>query len=70
MELPRFEKDVSSKEVAQALGDAGCAVIEQLVDDELMDRVASEVEPFVESTPFGDRRLYGEENSENRIFDS
>ena len=53
MELPRFEKDVSSKEVAQALGDAGCAVIEQLVDDELMDRVASEVEPFVESTPFG-----------------
>ena len=53
MEIPRFENDASSEDVAQALNDAGCAVIEQLAPDDLMDQVGSELEPFVELTPMG-----------------
>ena len=60
MELPRFGKDASSKEVAQALDSAGCAVIEELADEELMDKVGSELEPFVQSTPYGHDSFVGE----------
>ena len=53
MELPRFGREASSEDVAQALRDAGCAVIDQLAPHELMDQVGSELEPFVHATPFG-----------------
>ena len=53
MELPRFGRETSSEDVAQALRDAGCAVIDQLAPHELMDQVGSELEPFIHQTPFG-----------------
>ena len=53
MELPRFGREASSEDVAQALRDAGCAVNDQLAPHELMDQVGSELEPFVHATPFG-----------------
>ena len=53
MELPRLKKSSSSSEVAQALKEAGCVVIERLVSEELMSQVGSELKPFIHSTPFG-----------------
>ena len=59
MELPRLKKSSSSSEVAQALKEAGCVVIERLVSEELMGQVGSELKPFIHSTPFGPDSLLG-----------
>ena len=53
MELPRLEKSSSSSEVAQALKEAGCVVIEHLVSEEVMSQIGLEIRPFIDSTPFG-----------------
>ncbi len=60
MELPRYGRNASSEDVAQALRDAGCVVIEQLVSEELMEQVGSELEPFIHKTPFGLDSFTGE----------
>jgi ectoine hydroxylase-related dioxygenase (phytanoyl-CoA dioxygenase family) len=53
MEIPRFGHNVSSEEVAEALCTAGCAVVEQLINNDHMDQIAAEMEPFIAATAFG-----------------
>ena len=53
--VPRVGSDASVDEVEAALRAAGCVVVEELAPVELMDRVASELEPFLQATaPGGD----------------
>ena len=52
-DIPRFTRDASAEEIARALGAHGAAIIEGLVDDECCDRVAAELQPWLESTPLG-----------------
>ncbi|HJL64248.1 MAG TPA: phytanoyl-CoA dioxygenase family protein [Candidatus Thalassarchaeaceae archaeon] len=53
MEIPRFNRGVSGNKVADALRSAGCAVIECLASEELIERVSEEMEPFIKATAFG-----------------
>jgi ectoine hydroxylase-related dioxygenase (phytanoyl-CoA dioxygenase family) len=51
--IPRFPASAQVDEVAEALGEVGCAVVEELAPPELCDRVSAELDPHVESTPPG-----------------
>ena len=53
MTIPRFAADVPPATVAEALGEAGCAVIERLIDPAILDRARHELSPYLEATPFG-----------------
>src|SRR3954469_25183871 len=51
--LPRFGVDASAGEIESGLREAGCAVIERLVPDEHLDRIAAELEAHLEATAPG-----------------
>jgi ectoine hydroxylase-related dioxygenase (phytanoyl-CoA dioxygenase family) len=53
MDIPRLTRDAKAEEVKDALDRAGVAVVEKLAPDSLLDRVAAELAPFMELTPFG-----------------
>ena len=53
MEIRRFSASADPDAVAEALGADGCAVIEDLVPASTMDALASELEPWMASTPDG-----------------
>jgi ectoine hydroxylase-related dioxygenase (phytanoyl-CoA dioxygenase family) len=53
MPIPRFSATVSGAEVAGALQTDGCAVVERLVSQDVLDRARSELQPHVDATPFG-----------------
>lgn len=52
-EIPRFGPDVSAEDISAALRDHGLAIIERLLDSEACDRIAAELQPWLESTPLG-----------------
>ncbi len=53
--VPRLPADAALDEIEAALREAGCAVVERLVPDALIDRVYSELEPYLLATaPGGD----------------
>lgn len=53
MTIPRFSSDVTPSTVAEALGEAGCAVIERLVEPAALDRARSELAPYLSATAYG-----------------
>jgi hypothetical protein len=53
MPIPRFEATASASEVAAALAEQGCAVIERLVPEQTMQRAREELKPWLESTKIG-----------------
>jgi ectoine hydroxylase-related dioxygenase (phytanoyl-CoA dioxygenase family) len=48
--IPRFTPGASAEAVAGAVSDTGVAIIEQLAPAALCDRLAQELEPFLEAT--------------------
>ncbi len=55
MPIPRLRADAKGTDVAEALGREGCVVVESLVAREVLDRVRSELQPYLEATaPGGD----------------
>ena len=57
--VPRCASDASGEEVETALRDAGCVVVERLVDEALMDRVEAELAPFLRATAVGGDEFTG-----------
>jgi ectoine hydroxylase-related dioxygenase (phytanoyl-CoA dioxygenase family) len=53
MELPRLPATATGDQVAEALGNAGCAVVERLVPAATLARVHAELEPWLAATPPG-----------------
>ncbi len=53
MEIQRFAADVEPDAVAAALAADGCAVVERLVPESTMDRIAEELAPSMGRTPHG-----------------
>jgi hypothetical protein len=53
MTIPRFPSDVKPSTVAEVLGEAGCAVIERLVEPSTLDRARSELAPYLKATAYG-----------------
>src|ERR1700704_4255987 len=51
--VPRFAAETSAEDVESGLRTAGCVVVEQAVPDDLMDRIGTELEPFLDATPVG-----------------
>src|SRR5436190_19631410 len=51
--LPRYGADASVDEIESGLREAGCAVIERVVPDEQIDRIAAELEPHLLATEPG-----------------
>ncbi len=53
LRIQRLAADASAEEVSIALRDHGVVIIEQLADAELCDRVADELQPWLDDTPTG-----------------
>ena len=51
--IPRFDRSASAAEIVEAFRTAGCAVIERLVDPDVVDRVRTEMDPYIAATPTG-----------------
>jgi ectoine hydroxylase-related dioxygenase (phytanoyl-CoA dioxygenase family) len=59
MDVPRVGSDASVDEVEEALRASGCVVVERLVPIEHMDRIESDLEPFLDATPPGGDEFTG-----------
>src|SRR5690349_25036086 len=53
MSVPRLTANASGTEIGDALGRAGCTIVERLVPVALLDRARAELEPWLDATPFG-----------------
>ena len=51
--IPRFDRHSQAESIAEALTDFGSVIIERLVDETTIDRLLTEMEPFIENTPYG-----------------
>ncbi|MEM8707877.1 MAG: phytanoyl-CoA dioxygenase family protein, partial [Actinomycetota bacterium] len=53
MSVGRFDRSSDPAEISAFLAEHGYAIVERAVDDELMDRFAAQVEPYVEASAAG-----------------
>jgi ectoine hydroxylase-related dioxygenase (phytanoyl-CoA dioxygenase family) len=53
MRIPRLPATAAGDEVAEALAQAGCAVVERVAPPDVLARVTAELRPWVAATPFG-----------------
>jgi hypothetical protein len=51
--VPVLDRSATVEDLAEAVSARGCAIVERLVEPELMDAVAAEAEPFLAATPTG-----------------
>jgi ectoine hydroxylase-related dioxygenase (phytanoyl-CoA dioxygenase family) len=59
MSLLHLPSDTSAETVAAALQENGYAIVDELVSNELMDRIQAEMGPHIEATPFGQDNFVG-----------
>ena len=57
--VPRVAADASVDAVERALRESGCVVVERLAPAELMDRLESDLDPFLAATPAGGDEFTG-----------
>jgi ectoine hydroxylase-related dioxygenase (phytanoyl-CoA dioxygenase family) len=51
--IPRFGPDTTADAVSAALRDHGAVIIERLIDDAQCERLAAELQPWLDATPMG-----------------
>jgi len=51
--IPRFVSDAAPADVVAALAAEGCAIVERLVGDDVVDAVTDEMAPWLDATPTG-----------------
>ena len=59
MSLLHLPSDTSAETVAAALQENGYAIVDELVSNELMDRIQSEMGPHIEATHYGQDNFVG-----------
>ena len=59
MPIPRLSAAASGAEVAAALQQEGCAVVERLVDHAVLDQARAELGPHLDATPCGPQDFAG-----------
>ena len=59
MSLQHVDKNVAPEEVTQCLRTQGYVIVDELVPNDLMDRIASEMEPHIALSPFGRDDILG-----------
>jgi ectoine hydroxylase-related dioxygenase (phytanoyl-CoA dioxygenase family) len=57
--VPVLPADTNADAVATALAEAGCAIVERLVDERVMDALSAEVAPYLDATAFGTDEFAG-----------
>src|SRR5436190_21972146 len=51
--VPVLDRTATPDDVAAALREAGCAVVDELVSDDTIAQVEAEAHPFLDATPTG-----------------
>jgi hypothetical protein len=59
MPIPRFEATCSAGDVAEALRQEGCAVVERVASPTLLGRARAELQPYLDATPLGTDEFSG-----------
>lgn len=59
MVINRLPNTATIEEVSASLKEHGYVVIDELVSAEVMDKVAAEMGPYIETTPFGEDKFVG-----------
>ncbi|MDY7552271.1 phytanoyl-CoA dioxygenase family protein [Pseudomonas veronii] len=59
MIINRLSNTATIEEVSASLKEHGYVVIDELVSTEVMDKVAAEMGPYIETTPFGEDKFVG-----------
>jgi ectoine hydroxylase-related dioxygenase (phytanoyl-CoA dioxygenase family) len=59
MTVPRLQATASGADVAAALQEQGCAIVERVVPPALLDRARAEMEPWLAATPVGQDEFSG-----------
>jgi ectoine hydroxylase-related dioxygenase (phytanoyl-CoA dioxygenase family) len=59
MTIPRFPAGAETSEIAQALSEYGCAVIERLLPESVMKDALGELDPFLNATSLGPDEFSG-----------
>jgi len=59
MPIPRFAATAAAAEIAAALHTDGCAVVERLVPISVLECLRSELQPYLDATPFGPDEFSG-----------
>lgn len=57
--LNRLPNTATVEEVSASLKEHGYVIIDELVSAEVMDKVAAEMSPYIETTPFGEDKFVG-----------
>jgi ectoine hydroxylase-related dioxygenase (phytanoyl-CoA dioxygenase family) len=60
MSLLHLASDCTDEQVADALKTQGYAIVDELVPAELMDRIAAEMGPHIDATPYGQDAFVGQ----------
>jgi ectoine hydroxylase-related dioxygenase (phytanoyl-CoA dioxygenase family) len=59
MEIPRFDAQVKPEQVAEALAEFGCAIVERLAPPAQLAEGRRELEPYLDVTPLGGDEFAG-----------
>jgi ectoine hydroxylase-related dioxygenase (phytanoyl-CoA dioxygenase family) len=59
MTVPRLPATAGGADVAAALRDAGCAIVERLVEPAVLERARDELQPWLAATPCGQDEFSG-----------
>jgi ectoine hydroxylase-related dioxygenase (phytanoyl-CoA dioxygenase family) len=59
MIVPRLPASAPARDIAAALGEAGCAIVERLVTPDVLDRARAELQPWLDATPVGQDEFSG-----------
>ena len=68
MYLQTFAPDTEPSVLAEAVAEDGAAIIENAIDQTAVQEMIDQVMPYIESTPMGGRRFYGEKDSTDRCI--
>ncbi len=61
MSLLHLSSDATAEQVSASLAEHGYAIVDELVSNALMDRIAEEMGPYMETTPYGGDDFLGKQ---------
>ncbi|ACY18205.1 phytanoyl-CoA dioxygenase family protein [Haliangium ochraceum] len=59
MEIPRFQRTASAADVAEGIKTAGCAIIEHFLDDETVEQLNDELNPYFDRVAMSEGSFMG-----------
>ena len=53
MTIPRLPAAATGDDVARAIAEAGCAVVERVASPDILAHLTAELRPYTDATPYG-----------------